>query len=148
MFTVGSIASNLIVFVTTGLASRWFGPSQPACPGCPTCPTCPGCPGSPVTPATPATPFAAEAATNGCHWSTILLVLTTVVSVLGPSRVILLLTYLVLQVEAERELQVAKVALRPVLRRNGIRAITQMGFGTVYHGRSAPEAYIGGRGAY
>ena len=154
MFTAGSIASNLIVFVATGLASRWFSPSQPACLGCPTCPTCPGCPGSSLTPATPATPYAAETTVGGWNWNTIVLVVITALSVLGPRRVVRWFIYLAPQVEAEPEIQTVRVAPRSVSRRHGVRAITQMGSGAIHHGRSepqlalAPETYIGGGGAY
>ena len=104
MLTVSSIASNIAVFVATSLASRWFGPSQPACPGCPTCPTCPGCPGSPVTLATPSTPYVAETTVGGWNWNTTVLVPITALSLVGPRRVARWLIYLVPQVEAEPDI--------------------------------------------
>ena len=154
MPSAGSVASYIAVSFVTGLGSRWFTPALPACPGCPTCPTCPGCPGSLTTPATPATPSAAEATDNGWQWSTTFLVVTTVVSLLGPRRSVLWLTYLAARFETEPEEQVVRVAPHPVRRRNGLRAIKQMGPGPLQHGRPgahlalAPEAYIGGGGAY
>ena len=157
MPTIGSVASNIAVCFATGLASRWFTPALPACPGCPTCPTCPtcpGCPGSPATPATPATPSAAEATENGWQWSTTCLVVTSVVSLLGPRRVVFWLNCLVARFETAPEQPEVRVATHPIRRRNGLRAIAEMGLGPFQLERPgaqlalASEAHIGGGGTY
>ena len=154
MPSASSVASYLAVSFFTGLGSRWFTPALPACPGCPTCPTCPGCPGSPATPATPATPYAAEATGSGREWSATCLVVTTVVALLGPRRIVFWVNYLVVRFETAPEPTEVRVATHSIRRRNGLRAIAEMGPGPVQPGRPgaqlalASTAHPGGGGTY
>ena len=153
MPSVGSIVSNIAVCCLTGLASRWLTPALPACPGCPTCPTCPGCPGSPATPANPATPNS-EATESGWQWNATYLVAATVLSSLGPRRIVFWLNYLVARFENQPEEPEERAGPLRYQRQDALRAIAGVGPGAVQRGRPggrlalAPAAHPGGGGTY
>ena len=110
--------------------------------------------GCPTTSATPTTPAAAEATEDGWQWSITCLVVTTVVTLLGPRRVVFWLNYITARFETAPEQSEVRVATHPTQLRNGLRAIANMGPGPVQPGgpgaqiAGAPTSHIGEGGIY